>query len=110
MLKKKLIFSIIIFSFLMIITSVIKTQTRIIEKNILSSKKKISSLEHHLHEAQLDFFYLSSPEVLTKKIKKFSDEDYFAMDYSHIYHSFDQFLKENIKTTKTYKNEEKFKK
>ena len=40
MLKKKIIISVIIFSFLMIITSIIKTQTRIIEKNILSSKKK----------------------------------------------------------------------
>ena len=39
-----------------------------------------------------------------------SDEDYIAMDYSHIYHSFDQFFRENIKTTKTYKNEDKFKK
>ena len=94
----------------MIITSIIKTQTRIIEKNILSSKKKISSLEQNLYEAQLDYFYLTSPEILTKKINKFSDEAYSAMDYSRIYLNFEQFFRENIKTTKTFNHEEKTKK
>ena len=64
--NKKLIISIIVFSFLLFCTSVIKNKTRVIEKNLISYEKKISNLEKELYESQLDY-YLTSPKILEKK-------------------------------------------
>ena len=110
MTKKKLFISIAIFSFLMILTSIIKTQTRIMEKNISSYEKKISNLRNNLYESQLDFYYLSSPSSISEKINNYSNDDYETIEYSNIYFSLDQFLIEKKKTTKNYthrKNEKK---
>jgi cell division protein FtsL len=93
MTKKKLFISIAIFSFLMILTSIIKTQTRIMEKNISSYEKKISNLRNSLYESQLDFYYLSSPSSISEKINNYSNDDYETIEYSNIYFSLDQFLK-----------------
>ena len=93
----------------MVVTSIIKTQTRLVEKNINIYKKQISILSNNLYELELDYHYLSSPEILEKKINHFSDEVYITMDYSKIYLSLEQYLDEKIKTTKSYKNEKKIK-
>tara|TARA_B100001540_G_scaffold44621_1_gene39721 strand:- start:1496 stop:1831 length:336 start_codon:yes stop_codon:yes gene_type:complete len=110
MLNKKLVISLIIFSIFMVITSVIKTKTREIEKNILLYEKKIANLQSHLHEAELDYYYLSSPKVLSNNILEYSNEEYLSMEYSKIYFSLDQFLNEQNKTTKTYIYEKNTKK
>ena len=68
--KLRLFISLGIFSFLISITSVIKNQTRIIEKDISKTNKRIAILEKDLNETQLDFFYLSSPESLSNKLTK----------------------------------------
>ena len=81
----KLIISILIFSILLITTSMIKTKTRIIEKRIYKIDKEILTLKRDLHETQLDFYYLSSPEILSQKINEFSDTEYSEMDFSRIY-------------------------
>ena len=60
----------------MFFTALIKTQTRIIEKDIQIHEAKINKLKNNIHEAQLDYFYLSSPNILTNKIIEFSDEEY----------------------------------
>ena len=65
--KTKLIITMIIFSILLSITSFIKTQTRIVEKKIITLQTKIMNLETDLHETQLDFDYLTSPYNLSKK-------------------------------------------
>ena len=110
MTKKKLFISIAIFSFLMILTSIIKTQTRITEKNILSYEKKISNLKNSFYESQLDFYYLSSPSSISEKINTYSNDDYETIDYSRIYFSLDQFLSDQRKTTKNFIYEETYKK
>ncbi len=110
MLNKKLAISLIIFSIFMVITSIIKTNTREIEKNILLYEKKIANLESNLHEAELDYYYLSSPKVLSNNILEHSNEEYLSMDYSKIYFSLDQFLNEQNKTTKAFINEKNTKK
>ena len=61
-----------IFSILLGFTSIIKNQTRIIEKNIYKNNKKIAILEKDLHETQLDYFYLSSPKIYQKKLTNLS--------------------------------------
>ena len=69
--KIKLIISIAIFSILLSITSAIKNQTRIIEKSIFKIDRKIANIKKDLYETELDYFYLSSPNNLSKKNKGF---------------------------------------
>ena len=100
MFSKNLILSLSIFTALMVLISILKTQTRILEKNIFSYKKKISKLENNLYEAQIDYSYLSSPSSISKKIQKYTDDDYQSINYSEIYFSIDQFLKVQNRITK----------
>ncbi len=97
--KIKLIISIGIFSILLGITSVIKTQTRIIEKNIFKIDQRISTTKKDLYETQLDYFYLSSPANLSKKIKELDLVEYSPMDISRMYLNFEDFIKVQKKTT-----------
>ena len=90
MFNKKILISLTVFSVLMILTSIIKTQTRLIEKNISYYEKKISNLENNLYETQLDYFYLSSPDYISKKILEYSNEEYSSIKYSEIYFSLEQ--------------------
>jgi hypothetical protein len=110
MINKKLLLSLIVFSILMVFTSAIKTQTRIIEKNISIFEKKISILKTDIYESQLDYYYLSSPEYISKKIKTYGNQEYSTIDFSRIYFGMDQFLDEKAKTTKKFKHEKKVKK
>ena len=61
MFRSKIIISILIFLILLIITSIIKNQTRIIEKKLYKLNKKITLKEKDINESQLDFYFLSSP-------------------------------------------------
>ena len=110
MLNKKIFISLIVFSILMTLTSIIKTKTRIIEKNILIYEKKIANLKNNLYEAELDYYYLSSPTIISRNIIEHSNDEYFTVDYSRIYFSLDQFLNEQKKTTKSFINEKKIEK
>ena len=97
--KIKLIISICIFSILLGITSTIKNQTRIIEKSIYKIDRKIAAIEKDLHETQLDYFYVSSPGYLSKKIKQLSFIEYIPMDFSRIYLSYKDFEDSQKKIT-----------
>ena len=69
MFKIKIFVSIITFSILLIVTSIIKNQTRETEKKILNLSKIIKIKEKDLNESELDFSYLSSPSIIHDKIK-----------------------------------------
>ena len=69
MFKFKIFISVIIFSFLLVGTSIIKNNTRAIEKKIYNSKNRIYIKERDLNESQLDYSYLTSPSILEQKIK-----------------------------------------
>ena len=97
--KIKLIISICIFSILLVITSVVKNQTRIIEKNIYKIDRKIATIEKDLHETQLDYFYVSSPGYLSKKINQLDFIEYMPMDFSRIYLSYKDFEDSQKKIT-----------
>ena len=92
MFKIKIFSSIIIFSILLIVTSIIKNQTRETEKKILSLSKIIKIKEKDLNESQLDFSYLSSPMIIHDKIKLIDNEKYVTMEYSKIFLSISSFL------------------
>ena len=95
MFKIKILLSILVFSSFLFGTSIIKNETREIEKKILSLSKDIYSKEKDLNESQLDFFYLTSPSKIENKVKNLDTENYFPMDYSKIFLSMSDFL--NIK-------------
>ena len=110
MLNKNFFISLIVFLIFLIFTSVIKTETRKIEKNILAINKKNNILEKNLHEIQVDYFYLTSPSSLSKKIKKYSDQNYENIDYSKIFISLEHFTQYKNKTTKFLNYEKKLQK
>tara|TARA_A100001037_G_C15060363_1_gene594484 strand:+ start:503 stop:838 length:336 start_codon:yes stop_codon:yes gene_type:complete len=110
MFSKKLIISLVMFSFFMVFTSIIKTKTRLIEKNINLNERQISILESEIYESQLDFYYLTSPDYLNKKIIEYSDDEYLSIQYSEIYFSLNQFLEEKKNTVKHVENEKKIQK
>ena len=111
MLKIKFLTSIIIFSSLLFGTSIIKNQSRELEKNIYNLSKKINLIEKDLNESQLDFSYLTSPSILENKIELIDHQDYITMNYSKIFPSLLTFInfKNSIATKDNY-NEEKIKK
>ena len=61
MFKKKVFISMTIFSILMFLTALIKTQTRIIEKNIYSHQIKISELNNNMEAIKNLDKYFSRP-------------------------------------------------
>ena len=105
--KIKLIISICIFSILLGITSAIKNKTRIIEKNIYKIDKRIAVIEKDLHETELDYSYLSSPNNLSKKVRDLAFIDYMPMDFSRIYLNYRDFTNSQKKITILKMNNEK---
>ena len=87
MFKIKFLTSITIFVIFLLTTSTIKNKTRIIEKKIESINKVILINEKNLNESELDFYYLSSPVVLEKKLNLIGFNRYQPIKYSNIYFS-----------------------
>tara|TARA_E500000331_G_C16782583_1_gene508748 strand:+ start:205 stop:534 length:330 start_codon:yes stop_codon:yes gene_type:complete len=105
--KIKLIVSLCIFSILLGITSFIKNQTRIIEKSIYKIDRKIIVIKKDLHETELDYSYLSSPNSLSERIKDLALIEYIPMDFSRIYLNYKDFLDSQKKITNLKMNDEK---
>ena len=84
---KKYIFLIFFFIFGIFFISNIKNETRDIEKNIRNSNAKIFTLNAELHEAGLDYNYLSSAanlSILSEKIFKDELNFYGTKQFSYI--------------------------
>ena len=75
--KLKIVISIITFSSLLIGTSIIKNQSRETEKKIFKLNRIIALKEKDYNESQLDFFYLTTPEMIEVRIKSLDRERYF---------------------------------
>ena len=111
MFRIKILISVVIFSSLLILTSFIKNQTRIIEKKIFNVSKTVNSKENDLSESQLDFFYLTSPSIIEKKIENLDSNQYVPMEYSKIFLSISNFIElENKVAIQGNQNEKKKKK
>ena len=111
MFKIKIFISIITFSLFLIITSIIKNQTRELEKKINNLNKIIFLKEIDFNETQLDYTYLTSPLIIENKIKRLDVIEYIPMEYSKIFISMNSFLNlQNKLVNKTNKNEKKKKK
>ena len=92
MFQFKIIISTIIFLILLIITSMIKNQTRMIEKKIHKLNKKISLKEKDINESQLDFHFLTSPEQIEKKVKTLGQNNYLPIKNSKIFLSLSNYI------------------
>ena len=93
MFKMKLIISATVFISFLIITSTIKNKTRVIEKNISNLNKKISFITKDINEAQLDFYYLTSPAEIEKKLSMIGFYEYQPIKYSNIFFDISDFTK-----------------
>ena len=102
--KKKLTIFLNYISFFITIP-IIKNETRLIEKKIQNHENKIFFLEKNLLEANLEFQYLTSPEVLSSKIKENIDIKYNNLDLLQIYLNYEDFISEQKKVTKVPINE-----
>ncbi len=111
MFKTKFIISTIIIISFLVITSVIKNKTRIIEKQISNLNIKILSKKKNINEAQLDFHYLTSPAEIEKKLNLVGLNDYQPIEYSKIFFDILDFNKIQSKFSKLRNyNETKIKK
>ena len=97
--RYSIVLSIFIFSFFLGLTSVIKNQTRITEKKIEKVTQKILNIKKDLHETELDYYYLTSPENLSKKITEYSLIEYTPIEFSKIYLDYEDFVNSKNKLT-----------
>ena len=111
MLNKKLIISSVIFVLLLLITSTIKNKTRIIEKKILNLNAQILIKKKDANETQLDFYYLTSPLEIEKRLIIIGLENYQPIVHSKIFFDISDFTKIKNKITNLKRpNEKKIKK
>jgi hypothetical protein len=92
MFKTKALVLASIFIGLLLITSVIKNKTRVIEKKILNLQIKITSKKKNINEAQLDFHYLTSPEKIEKKLNVIGLDNYLPIAHSKIFFDISDFI------------------
>ena len=93
--KTKIFSAIIIFSFLLVGTSVVKNKTRETEKKIYNIIEKVSYLEKDVNETELDYSYLTSPMMIEQKIKNLDRNNYVIMDHSKIFIDISSFKNDN---------------
>ena len=107
MFKTKLIISISIFVTFLLATSAIKNETRVIEKKITKLNNQIKIKKNDVNETQLDFYYLTSPAEIEKKLNETNFNKYQPIKYSHIYFNMNNFIKTNNNLTDLKKVNEK---
>ena len=105
MFKKSITISLSIFFILMIFTSIVKNNTRNIEKNIGKLGREVSILEKELADSKIDFIYLSTPEKLREKLTDLNNTKYLSYDYSRIFLSTKDFINHTSQETKNFKRE-----
>ena len=103
-LYKKITIILVYISFFITI-SIIKNESRLIEKKIHSYRSQIFYLEKNLLEANLEYQYLTSPAVLSDTVEKNIDQKYNNLDLSQIYLNIEDFINEKKTTTKLPSNE-----
>ena len=100
MFKTKFIITLSLFISFLLVTSVIKNKTRVIEKNISKLSSKILFKSKDINEAQLDFHYLTSPAEIEKKLSIIGFDNYQPIKYSSIFFNISDFLEIQNNTSK----------
>ena len=98
MFNSKLFFSLAVFTFFLIITSLVKNQSRIIEKQIKGLNIKIIAKEKNISEAEMEFSYLSSPNEIEKRFNSGDLEKFEPIKHSKIFYDVHDFntLEKNL--------------
>ena len=91
MFNSKLFFSLAVFTFFLIITSLVKNQSRIIEKQIKGLNINNIAKEKNISEAEMEFSYLSSPNEIEKKFNSGDQEKFEPIKHSNIFYDVDDF-------------------
>ena len=91
MFRSKIIICITIFITFLVLTSAIKNKTRIIEKQIIQLNNKILLQKKDFNEAQLEFYYLTSPAEIEKKLSLIGFSNYQPIKYSNIFFKISDF-------------------
>ena len=112
MFKMKFIISATIFIFFLIFTSTIKNKTRIIEKNISNLRTIILNKTKDINESQLDYYYLTSPAEIEKKLTINGFDNYKPIKYSRIFYKISDLTEiqnkiSNLKNTHEKKTQKK---
>jgi len=89
--RSKIIICVTIFTTFLVLTSAIKNKTRIIEKQIMYLNNKILSKKKDFNEAQLEFYYLTSPAEIEKKLSLIGFSNYQPIKYSNIFFKISDF-------------------
>ena len=111
MFKSKYVICTILFITFLIVTSFVKNKSRLLEKQITNLNIEIKSKEKDVNETQLDFYYLSSPAKLEKKLSIIGFNNYQPISYSKIFFKVSDFtLNENKFSTLNYLDEKKIQK
>ena len=107
MLNSKFIISLSVFISFLLITSVIKNKTRVIEKQISNLNTKIFLDKKNISEAQLDYNYLSSPLEIEKKLDIIGNNNYQPIDHSKLFLNISDFTNMDSKVSKLKIKDEK---
>ena len=107
MFKMKFIIAVTIFISFLIVTSVVKNKTRVLEKNISNLNIKILIKTKDINETQLDFYYLTSPAEIEKKLNIIGSENYQPIKYSRIFFDISDFTEIQNKISNLEKINEK---
>ena len=107
MFKMKFIITTFLFIIFLIFTSTIKNKTRILEKEISNLNIKILKKNKDYSQGQLDFYYLTSPAEIEKKINIIGFENYRPIKYSNIFLDISDFTKIQNKISNLNKLNEK---
>ena len=91
MFNSKLFFSLTVFTFFLIITSLVKNQSRIMEKKIKVLNSYIVAKEKNISEAEMEFSYLSSPNPIEKKFSSRNLEKFEPIKHSNIFYDIQDF-------------------
>ena len=91
MFNSKLFFSLAVFTFFLIITSLVKNQSRIIEKQIKGLNINIIAKEKNISEAEMEFSYLSSPNKIEIRFNSGDLEKFEPIKHSNIFYDVHEF-------------------
>ena len=85
MFKTKIILTSIIFITFLIFTSAVKNKTRVIEKKLTNLHTSVLLKNKDLNESQLDYYYLTSPTEIERRLDLIGFNNYYPIAYSKIF-------------------------
>lgn len=107
----KFVITSLIFVTFLIITSTIKNKTRVIEKEIFKLNNKIISKEKDINETNFEFYYLTSPKEIERRLNIIGFENYRPIEFSKIFFDVSHLINISNKISNTKNlNEQKIQK